>query len=42
VDSGHLTANITILATATIGARGVTVVNPDKGIGTCAGCFTVT
>jgi hypothetical protein len=42
VTSGHLVANITILSSATTGARDVVVVNPDRGTGTCAGCFTVT
>ncbi|MDP9343953.1 MAG: hypothetical protein M3Q23_18050 [Actinomycetota bacterium] len=42
VNSGQLTANITILGTATTGPRSVVVVNPDRGIGTCPNCFTVT
>ncbi|MDP9341121.1 MAG: IPT/TIG domain-containing protein [Actinomycetota bacterium] len=42
VSSGQLTANITIAAGATTGPRTVKVVNPDKGVGNCAGCFTVT
>jgi len=42
VSSGQLTANITILGTATTGARSIAVVNPDRGVGTCANCFTVT
>jgi len=41
VDSGHLTANITIGATAATGARSVSVINPDRGVGTCPNCFTV-
>jgi hypothetical protein len=42
VNSGKLTANITISSGTTTGARTVKVVNPDKGIGSCVGCFTVT
>jgi hypothetical protein len=42
VNSGKLTESITISSTATLGARTVKVVNPDKGVGSCAGCFTVT
>jgi hypothetical protein len=42
VSSTKLTANITILAGTTTGVRTVTVVNPDKGTGSCVGCFTVT
>jgi hypothetical protein len=42
VNSGKLTASITISSGATTGARTVKVVNPDKGTGSCVGCFTVT
>jgi len=42
VSSTHLAANITIGATATTGPRAITVVNPDKGTGSCPACFTVT
>ncbi|MGZ6029672.1 MAG: hypothetical protein ACXWK5_09670 [Myxococcaceae bacterium] len=42
VNSGKLTAKITISSSTTTGARTVKVVNPDKGIGSCVGCFTVT
>src|SRR5439155_967878 len=41
VDSTHLTANLTIGGTATTGLRDVTVTNPDAGIGTGSGVFTV-
>ena len=42
VNSGRLTASITISPGTTAGARTVTVVNPDKGTGSCVGCFSVT
>jgi IPT/TIG domain len=42
VSSGKLTENITISSSATLGSRTVKVVNPDKGVGSCAGCFSVT
>src|SRR6266581_2953511 len=42
VSATKLTASITISSTTTTGARTVKVVNPDKGVGSCAGCFTVT
>jgi hypothetical protein len=42
VDSSHVTANITITSGATLGARDVTVTNPDTQADTCTGCFTVT
>jgi hypothetical protein len=42
VNSGTLTANITIASGTTTGARTVKVVNSDKGTGSCVGCFTVT
>ena len=42
VNSGKLTASITISSGATAGARTVKVVNPDKGTGSCVGCFAVT
>ena len=40
-DSSHLNVNVTVSPTATPGARDVTVVNPDKGIGKGTGVFTV-
>ncbi len=42
VNSGRLTANITISSGTTTGARTVKVINRDKGTGLCVGCFTVT
>jgi hypothetical protein len=39
--STELTANITIEAGASSGARTVTVTNPDTGVGSLAGAFTV-
>jgi hypothetical protein len=42
VNSGKLTARITLSAGTTTGARTVKVVNSDKGTGSCVGCFTVT
>jgi hypothetical protein len=42
INAGKLTASITISAGTTTGLRKVTVVNPDKGNGSCSGCFTVT
>ncbi len=43
VDGGHLTANVTISASAPAGARNVTVTNPGGGgSGSCSGCFSVT
>jgi hypothetical protein len=42
VNSGKLTARITIASGTTTGVRTVKVVNPDKGTGSCVGCFTVT
>ncbi len=42
VNSGKLTVTITISSGTTTGVRTVKVVNPDKGTGSCAGCFTVT
>jgi hypothetical protein len=42
VDSSHLSVNLTIAPGATTGTRNVTVVNKDKGQGTCFHCFTVT
>jgi hypothetical protein len=41
VDSGELTANITISPTATTGFRDITVTNTDGQSGLCTGCFTV-
>jgi hypothetical protein len=40
--STQLTAKITIVGGAPVGARDVTVTNPNAGRGTCTGCFTVT
>ncbi len=42
VNSGKLTANITISSGTITGVRTVKVVNPDKGTGSCIGCFAVT
>jgi hypothetical protein len=42
VNSGKLTATIAIASGTTPGVRTVKVVNPDKGTGSCVGCFTVT
>jgi hypothetical protein len=42
VSSTKLTAKITIASGATTGVRTVKVVNPDKGTGSCVGCFSVT
>ncbi len=39
--STELTANITVESGATVGARAVTVTNPDLGVGSLAGAFTV-
>jgi hypothetical protein len=41
-DASHLKANVTVDSTAAIGARDVTVLNPDGGAVTCSGCFGVT
>ncbi|MFA5892018.1 MAG: hypothetical protein WDA27_13880, partial [Actinomycetota bacterium] len=38
----EVTVNIDIDAAATLGARTITLTNPDGGVGTCTGCFTVT
>lgn len=37
----QLTVTISVAPGATVGARNVTVTNPDAGAGTCPGCFTV-
>jgi hypothetical protein len=42
VSSSRLTARITISSGTTTGGRTVKVINPDKGTGSCVGCFTVT
>jgi IPT/TIG domain len=42
INSGKVTARITIASGTTTGTRTVKVVNPDKGTGSCVGCFTVT
>jgi hypothetical protein len=42
VNSGRLTANITISSGTTSGARTVNMTNRDKGTGRCVACFTVT
>jgi hypothetical protein len=42
VSSTKLTAKITIASGTTAGVRTVKVVNPDKGTGSCVGCFSVT
>jgi hypothetical protein len=41
VSATQLTANVTVSAGATTGAGDVLVTNPDAGVGTCTGCFTV-
>jgi hypothetical protein len=41
VDATHITANITIDATATLGARTITVTNGDQGVSSSGGTFTV-
>ena len=40
-NSTHLTVNVTISATATIGSSSVTVTNLDAGVGSLASAFTV-
>jgi hypothetical protein len=42
INSGQLTVQIAISSGTTTGARTVKVINPDKGTGSCVGCFTVT
>jgi len=43
VDAGHLTANVSVSASAPAGARNVTVSNPGGGgTGSCSSCFSVT
>jgi IPT/TIG domain len=42
VSSTKLTAKITIASGTTTGTRTVKVINPDKGTGSCVGCFSVT
>ena len=42
VSSTKLTAKIAIASGTTTGVRTVKVVNPDKGTGSCVGCFSVT
>lgn len=37
-----LSADISVAGGAALGSRTVTVTNPDGGVGSCAGCFTVT
>ena len=37
----RLTTRVSVSGGAAIGARDVTIVNPDGGTGMCAGCFTV-
>jgi hypothetical protein len=39
--ASKLTANITVDPAAAPGPRDVTVTNPDGGVATCGGCFTV-
>ena len=41
-NSTHLAVNISISATASLGASSVTVTNPDDGVGSKANAFTVT
>jgi IPT/TIG domain len=42
VSSGRLTVSITVSSGTTTGSRTVKVINPDKGVGRCVGCFAVT
>jgi hypothetical protein len=42
VNPGKLSAKIAIASGTTAGARTVKVINPDKGTGSCVGCFSVT
>jgi hypothetical protein len=42
VNSGKLSAKIAIASGTTAGPRTVKVINPDKGTGSCVGCFSVT
>jgi hypothetical protein len=42
VSSTRLTAKIKIASGTAAGVRTVKVVNPDKGTGSCFGCFSVT
>ena len=42
VNAGKLTAKIAIASGTTTGVRTVKVINPDKGTGSCVGCFSVT
>jgi len=41
VSSTRLNVTVTVLATATLGPRDVTVTNPDAGVNTGGGVFTV-
>ncbi|MEY2450332.1 MAG: large repetitive protein, partial [Acidimicrobiaceae bacterium] len=41
-DAQHITAHVNVSSTAATTARDVTVTNPDKGVGTGTGKFTVT
>src|SRR5260221_4487659 len=36
-----MTVNVTIWPSAAVGARNVTVTNPDTGAATCTGCVTI-
>ena len=40
-DPSTVTVQLSVGASATLGARDVTVTNPDTGTVTCGGCFTV-
>jgi hypothetical protein len=42
VSSSQVKASITIASATSTGPRTVKVVNPDKGTGSCVGCFAVT
>ncbi len=41
-DSTRMTLQLTVGGSAALGARDVTITNPDTGTTTCSGCFTVT
>ncbi|MHB8512331.1 MAG: beta strand repeat-containing protein [Actinomycetota bacterium] len=41
-DATHATVNVSVDPTAVAGTRDITFTNPDGGVATCAGCFTVT
>lgn len=41
VNATTLSIDVSVAADAPVGARDVTVTNPDQGTSTCSGCFTV-